>query len=69
MRHMDSLPPRFDITEAEIARVVATFYAAVRRHEVLAPIFAVCFCSHIHNNLFICFVISCSVAANGYNNS
>lgn len=37
MQHMD---PRFDITEAEIARVIAVFYAAVRRHEVLGPIFA-----------------------------
>ncbi|WP_022705707.1 group III truncated hemoglobin [Paracoccus zeaxanthinifaciens] len=37
---MDSIAPaRFDVTEAEIARVVATFYAAVRRHPVLAPVF------------------------------
>ena len=34
------MDPRFDITEAEIARTVAVFYGAVRRHEVLAPIFA-----------------------------
>lgn len=37
---MRIMVPRFDITEPEIARVVATFYGAVRRHEVLAPIFA-----------------------------
>lgn len=34
------LTPRFDITADQIDRVVATFYAAVRRHEVLGPIFA-----------------------------
>ena len=34
------IPPRFDITPDQIDRVVATFYAAVRRHEVLGPIFA-----------------------------
>ncbi|MBM3605013.1 MAG: group III truncated hemoglobin [Alphaproteobacteria bacterium] len=34
------LPPRFDITEAEIRRVIAIFYGAVRRHEVLGPVFA-----------------------------
>ena len=34
------IPPRFDITPEQIDRVVATFYAAVRRHEVLGPIFA-----------------------------
>ena len=32
--------PRFPITPAEIDRVVAMFYAAIRRHEVLGPIFA-----------------------------
>ena len=31
---------RFAITAAEIDRVVAAFYAAVRRHPMLAPIFA-----------------------------
>lgn len=36
----NTIPPRFDVTEAEIRRVVASFYAAVRRHEVLGPIFA-----------------------------
>lgn len=34
------LPPRFDVTEAQIERVVQVFYAAMRRHEVLGPIFA-----------------------------
>jgi len=36
-----ALPPRFDITRPEIERVVAAFYAAVRAHPVLAPVFAV----------------------------
>lgn len=31
---------RFDVTPADIDRVVATFYGAVRRHEVLGPVFA-----------------------------
>ena len=35
-----SIPPRFDITPEQIDRVVAVFYAAIRRHEVLGPIFA-----------------------------
>ena len=35
------MPPRFEITEAEIDFVVARFYARVRVHPVLAPIFAV----------------------------
>ncbi|MFT4014743.1 MAG: group III truncated hemoglobin [Paracoccus sp. (in: a-proteobacteria)] len=34
------IPPRFDITPQQIDRVVAVFYAAIRRHEVLGPIFA-----------------------------
>ena len=34
------IPPRFDITAQQIDRVVATFYAAIRRHEELGPIFA-----------------------------
>lgn len=34
------MPPRFDITPEQIDRVVAVFYAAIRRHEVLGPIFA-----------------------------
>lgn len=36
-----ALPPRFDITRAEIERVVAAFYAAVRAHPGLGPVFAV----------------------------
>lgn len=31
---------RFDITPAQIDRTVAVFYAAIRRHEVLGPVFA-----------------------------
>ena len=31
---------RFDITPEQIDRVVAVFYAAIRRHEVLGPVFA-----------------------------
>lgn len=34
------LPPRFDVTADQIDRVVAAFYAGVRRHEVLGPVFA-----------------------------
>ncbi|SNT68862.1 group III truncated hemoglobin [Paracoccus seriniphilus] len=34
------LPPRFAITAEQIDRVVAVFYGAVRRHEVLGPVFA-----------------------------
>lgn len=33
------MPPRFDLTSEQIDRVVAVFYAAVRRHEVLGPVF------------------------------
>jgi hemoglobin len=36
-----ALPPRFDITRAEIQRVVTRFYAAVRAHPGLGPVFAV----------------------------
>ena len=32
-------PQMFDITAAEISRVVACFYARVRAHEVLGPVF------------------------------
>lgn len=32
-------PPRFAITEADIDRVVRLFYAKVRRHPVLGPVF------------------------------
>lgn len=34
------IPPRFDVTADQIDRVVAVFYGAVRRHEVLGPVFA-----------------------------
>jgi len=36
-----ALPPRFDITRTQIERVVATFYAAIRAHPGLGPVFAV----------------------------
>lgn len=36
----NALPPRFDITADDIARVVASFYAAVRGHPGLGPVFA-----------------------------
>ncbi len=35
-----ALPPRFDITKDEIARVVSAFYAACRAHPGLGPVFA-----------------------------
>ena len=35
-----ALPPKFAISEAEIARVVARFYAAVRADADLGPVFA-----------------------------
>lgn len=31
---------RFDITPEQIDRVVAVFYSAIRRHEILGPVFA-----------------------------
>jgi len=34
------LPPRFEISRDEIARVVAVFYAACRAHPALGPVFA-----------------------------
>ena len=34
------IPPRLDITPQEIDTVVAAFYAGVRRHPVLGPVFA-----------------------------
>lgn len=34
------MPARFDISPEQIDRVVAVFYAAIRRHEVLGPVFA-----------------------------
>lgn len=36
-----ALPPKFDITRADIDRVVTSFYALVRQHPGLAPVFAV----------------------------
>ncbi len=35
-----ALPPKFDITRADIARVVARFYALIREHPGLGPVFA-----------------------------
>lgn len=35
-----AVPPPFEITSGQIDRVVAVFYGAVRRHEVLGPVFA-----------------------------
>lgn len=35
-----ALPPRFDITRPEIERVVAAFYARIREHPGLGPVFA-----------------------------
>ncbi|TKW67472.1 MAG: group III truncated hemoglobin [Paracoccus denitrificans] len=40
-----NVPPRFNVTPEQIDRVVAVFYAAVRRHEVLGPVFA----NHVSN--------------------
>lgn len=37
---MPNLPPRFPITRPEIARVVAAFYARIRLHPGLGPVFA-----------------------------
>ncbi len=34
-----ALPPRFPITPAQIDEVVTRFYARVRQHEVLSPVF------------------------------
>ena len=34
------IPPRFDVTPDQIDRVVSVFYGAIRRHEVLGPVFA-----------------------------
>ena len=34
------IPPRIPVTPDQIDRVVATFYGAIRRHEVLGPVFA-----------------------------
>jgi hemoglobin len=37
---MSRLPPRFAVTPQEIDRVVADFYAEIRQHPTLGPIFA-----------------------------
>ena len=34
------IPPRFLIGQSDIDRVVAVFYASIRRHKVLGPVFA-----------------------------
>lgn len=34
------IPPRFDLTEQQIEQVVRAFYAAIRSHETLGPVFA-----------------------------
>ncbi|RJE84861.1 group III truncated hemoglobin [Paracoccus onubensis] len=34
------IPPRFDLTEEQLEQVIRVFYAAIRRHEVLGPVFA-----------------------------
>lgn len=35
-----SMPPRFEITADEIGKVVAVFYARIRKHAVLGEVFA-----------------------------
>ncbi|WP_417241711.1 group III truncated hemoglobin [Celeribacter sp.] len=40
-----ALPPKFDISPDDIARVVARFYARVRGHDTLGPVFA----AHVEN--------------------
>ena len=37
---MAALPPRLPVTAEEIDRVVADFYAEIRRHPTLGPVFA-----------------------------
>lgn len=37
---MTALPPRFPVTAEEIDRVVTAFYAAIRSHPGLGPVFA-----------------------------
>lgn len=37
---MTALPPKFDVTRDDIARVVHAFYAMVRDHPGLGPVFA-----------------------------
>lgn len=36
---MTNIPPRFPITAQEIDAVMITFYARIRTHEILAPVF------------------------------
>jgi hemoglobin len=36
---MPPLPPRFEVTTEEIDRVVASFYAEIRQHPGLGPVF------------------------------
>lgn len=38
---MSALPPKFDVSRADIERVVAAFYARIRAHPGLGPVFAV----------------------------
>jgi hemoglobin len=45
---MPAIPPRFDITHEEIDRVVTDFYAAVRQHPGLGPVFA----THVRAGMF-----------------
>ena len=35
-----TIPPRFDLTEAQIDHVIRIFYTAIRQHETLGPVFA-----------------------------
>lgn len=37
---MPAIPPRFPVTAEQINRVVADFYAEIRRHPTLGPVFA-----------------------------
>lgn len=37
---MPPLPPRIDVTAEDITRVVTEFYAAIREHPGLGPVFA-----------------------------
>ena len=36
----NALPPRFEISDAQIAAVIEEFYAAIRQHPGLGPVFA-----------------------------
>lgn len=36
----DTLPPRFNVTRADIERVVTEFYKRIRNHPTLGPVFA-----------------------------